>query len=471
MLRSLLSLAAASALVLALAAPASAQSYPPYGYDGPAYYDGLGYGPPPSTGVRVGIGVGPYVYFGPDVLAGTALRDNVVATSLGLTAEITAPFTPQLYGRLMGGVLGLGASRDRADVTATRGGTPDRRYNPFLTSPTILAEGNLMYYLAPPAVAPVAPYVFSGVSGLFATGEAAPGISRSALAIPVGIGVEARVARNLSLFAEGSYRFGLTPVAVNLTQRTATLQPMGTANFGPVDCTADPDNPECKPPTCEEKPDDPNCKPATCHDNPTLPGCPPVPCHVNPNQPGCVGDGGDATGRRRFNSGLVLAGLRLGFNPAPRVVPPPPYIPPPPVPVVEPPPPAPARRVCDLIELNTVYFAYGSTELTPRARALLNENIELLLTHPECCIFIDSYIDHSERDQYGIPLGRRRAQAIYDYYLSRNVPATRMQIRARGVAEPNCDKEDPGRGCERNRRVETLPVDCERFLMMLTDPR
>ena len=458
MIRSLLALAMAVALA---APPALAQGYP---YPQPDRgYDGYGYDEPaPSTGVRVGLGVGPYIYFGPDVLAGSSLRDNVMATSLGVTAEITVPFTSHLYGRLLGGALNIGADDDRADVVGSTGGVPDARYNPFLTSLTWLAEGNLMAYFTPPATSAIAPYVFTGLSGLFATGDAAPGVGRSSLAIPVGFGIEARVARNLSLFAEGSYRFGLTEVATTLP---------ATANSGPTDCSENPDLPECKPPTCEEKPDDPNCKPASCHDNPGAPGCPPVPCHVNPNQPGCVGSGGDAADRTRFNSGLVLAGLRLGFNPAPRPYVPPPYIPPVPEPEPEPlPEPEPVRAVCDLVELNTLYFDYGSTALTPRARALLNENVELLLENPECCIFVDSYTDHSERDEFGIPLGRRRAQAVYDYYLSRGVSASRMQIRARGVAEPNCDKEDPGRGCERNRRVESLPLDCERFQLMLTDP-
>lgn len=460
MIRSLLALAMAVALA---APPALAQDYPHHRPD--RGYDGYGYGydePAPSTGVRVGVGVGPYIYFGPDVLAGSSLRDNVVATNVGVTAEVTVPFTSQLYGRLLGGALNIGADDDRADVTGSTGGVPDARYNPFLTSLTWLAEGNLMYYFTPPATSAVSPYIFTGLSGLFATGDAAPGVGRSALAIPVGFGIEARVARNLSLFAEGSYRFGLTEVATTLP---------ATANMGPTDCSENPDLPECKPPTCEEKPDDPECKPAQCHDTPGAPGCPPVPCHVNPNQPGCVGNGGDARDRTRFNSGLVLAGLRLGFNPAPPAYVPPPYIPPAPEPEPLPEPePEPVRPVCDLVELNTLYFDYGSTALTPRARALLNENVELLLENPECCIFVDSYTDHSERDEFGIPLGRRRAQAVYDYYLSRGVSASRMQIRARGVAEPNCDKEDPGRGCERNRRVESLPLDCERFQMMLTDP-
>lgn len=460
MLRSLFALS----LALLLAAPlVQAQGYgEPYGQP----YDGLGgVRRAPSTGVRLGVGVGPSIYNGPDVLAGTSQRDNVIATNLGVTAELSVPFTPQFYGRLVGGLLNIGADDDRADVTGSTGGVPDARYNPWLTSETILAEGNLLYYLTPPATSTVSPYVFSGLSGLFATGDAVDGIRRSALAIPVGLGFEVRATRNLSFFAEGSYRFGLTRLADD-------ADAVARANSGPeppVDhCMEHPEKPECKPPTCDEEPNNPECKPVSCHEDPTQPSCQ---CYLNPSLPGCPGVGNDGASRRtRAGTGLILGGLRLGFNPAPPAYVPPPYIPPPvivePPPVVEPP----VRAVCDLVELNTLYFDYGSATLDPRARALLNENVELLLANPACCVFIDSYLDHAEQDRFGMPLGGRRAQAVYDYYLSRGVEAGRLQIRNRGVAEPNCDKEDPGPGCERNRRVESLPVDCERFQFLLQNP-
>ncbi len=86
-----------------------------------------------------------------------------------------------------------------------------------------------------------------------------------------------------------------------------------------------------------------------------------------------------------------------------------------------------------------------------------------MVTDPACCVYIDGYTDTSEGDRFGLGLSERRALAVYDYYLGRGVNARRLQVRNRGVAMPNCDKEDPGPGCEMNRRVESLPLDCERF--------
>ncbi len=422
--------------LLALTLPASAQSYDPYGNP---------YGSDPAAarsqavGVRLHLGAGATVYEGPDILTGPLQnQDNIIATKPAVTAAVDFPLgAEQIRGRILGGLLNIGADDDRLDVPV---GT-----NPFLTSAIILAEANLMYYPIPPGRGVLSPYLFTGLGGLFATGEAGPGVARSMLQIPVGVGLELALSRNLSIYGETAYRFGLT------SPGSRTDAGRANATTGD-DCT----DPSCKP--CSDPTNtNPVCKP--CND----------PTSTNPNCPE-VGGTGNSTFRTRFNVASFTGGLRLGFSPAPA-----PYIPPPPPPVVVVPPPVvvvppPPPAVCTLVELNPVYFDYGSSTVSTRARALLNENVELLLANPECCVFIDGTIDNQEMDRFGMPLGGRRAQAVYDYYLSRGVSASKLQIRNRGEGSPNCDKEDPGIGCERNRRVETLPVDCERFRMMLENP-
>ncbi|HEX9950202.1 MAG TPA: OmpA family protein [Rubricoccaceae bacterium] len=433
--------------LLALSLPAAAQTYDPYGNQNAGRSE--------AVGVRIGVGVGASVYQGPDILVGSlAAQDDVVATNLAVTAEVSFPLgSENLRGRLLGGLLNIGADDTRADVPAGA--------NPFLTSEVILAEADLLYYLSAPGRGTFSPYLFTGIGGLFATGDAAAGVSRSMLAIPVGVGAELAITRNLSIFGEAAYRFGLTSVGTETGTAAATAS---AAGFGP--CTT----PECKP--CDDPSStNPACKP--CDDpNSTNTDCKPCddPSSTNPD---CddVGADTDTSFDTRLNYATFTGGLRLGFSPAPQ-----PYIPPYVAPVVVVPPPVivppvvvpPA--VCDLVELNPVYFDYGSSTVSARARALLNENVELLLANPECCVFIDGTIDNQEMTRFGMPLGGRRAQAVYDFYLSRGVSASKLQIRNRGESTDNCDKEDPGVGCERSRRVETIPVDCERFRMMLENP-
>lgn len=427
-------------LALALFA-ATATAQPGY-YDQPVYnglddsYDDA------SPGVRVGFGVGPYIYSGPQFDAqGFVLRDDALATNLGVTAEISFPLAGQLYGRVMGGLLNIGADADDDVFENT---------NPFLTSETILAEADLMYYLARPGAGQFAPYVFSGLSGLFATGDGDNGTETTALAIPVGIGFEYGVNRNLALYAEGSYRFGLTEINSGSTLGNAVALAVA---YG--DDVCDGASSSYNRDVCIKKGREPFCENGGNPDD----GCRQV-----------IG-GGDRNDGERFNSGLITAGLRLGFGgaPGPRI---PEYREPvrPFEPVIEIPVAPQAPQVCDLVELNSVYFDYGTGSLDRRGRSLLDENVDLLLSNTACCVFIDGYTDTSEGDRFGMSLAGRRAQAVYDYYLSRGVSASRLQIRNRGVAVPACDKEDPGPGCERNRRVESLPVDCERFQFLLENP-
>jgi outer membrane protein OmpA-like peptidoglycan-associated protein len=415
-----------AALAALVATTATAQ--PVYnGLDDP-YYDEYDSAP----GVRLGLGIGAFIYDGPDRLVGDpAFQSDAVDTNLGVTAELTFPLADQVYGRLLGGLVNLGAE----DLPYT---------NPYLTETSILAEADLLLYLSRPGAGQLSPYLFSGISALFPT-EDAPGVDSPAFAIPVGLGAEYGVSRNLALFVEASYRFGLTDVG---TSTVASALASAGDDEKAKHCKKYPEKPECD----EEPP------PPTCEEDPTQPGCP----AVDP-------DGDDAFDGR-FNTGLILGGVRLGFGGAP----PAPVIPPPPPPVTPAPPPPPvappAPLVCDLVELNSIYFDYGSGSLDRRARALLDENVELLLSNPACCVFIDGFTDTPEGSRFGMGLAGQRAQAVYDYYLSQGIGASRLQIRNRGVAAPDCDKEDPGPGCERNRRVESLPVDCERFRFLLDNP-
>ena len=393
-----------------------------------------------APGVRVGVSVGPSIYLGPDILYGDAAdQDDIRETALAVTGEVSFPLgSERLYGRLLGGVTNIGADSDRLDSPPGA--------NPFLTNENLLVEGDLIFNLASYQRSNVVPYLFSGFGALFADpfgqDDVADALDReqTALFIPAGLGVDLRLSRNFSLFGEASYRFVLNAVgAEDASLFVAALQPDDVDCDDPANATA----PKCKEPE--------------------------LPCDVDPTQVGCpeVDPDGDSRFDTRFNQALFTGGLRLGFGgaPAPAYVPPPP---PPQPPVVierpEPPPPAP---VCDLVELNTAYFDYGSATLDSRALALLEENVDLLLSDSACCVFIDGYTDSTEYDEFGMGLAGRRAQAVYDFYVSRGISATRLQVRNRGADLASNPKEDPGKGDRRSRRVESIPVDCDRFQTLI----
>ena len=413
-------------LALALALPAAAQS---------PTYSTLDDERSSRTGVRIGIGGGASLYSGPDILydAVGQEQDRVSETNPAVTAFVSFPLGSDLVrGRLLGGLLNLGAE-PRLDSPAGA--------NPFLTNENALVEADLMLHLAPPSG--VSPYVYSGFGAIiadpFGQDEVSSDLDRDRVAyvIPVGVGLDLPITRNVSLFGEASYRFGLNSVGES---------PFGTAG-------------KASPP-CEVGSTDPACKP--CLDDPTLPFC----SGADPDD--------DKDFSTRIGGALFTGGLKLGFGRAPAPVA---YIPPAPTPLPTPAPPVVVTpieveepKVCELVELNSIYFDYGSSTLSPRAQSLLDENVDLLLESDGCCVFVDGYTDASEAGEYGLALSGRRAQAVYDYYLSRRIAASRIQLRNEGQALPACDKEDPGRGCERNRRVESIPLDCERFEYLLDNP-
>ncbi|HLA64601.1 MAG TPA: OmpA family protein [Rhodothermales bacterium] len=404
-----------------------------------------------APGVRVGIGAGLSTYFGPDILNPNLdrdevdLQDNVIQTRPAVSAFVSFPLSgDRLYGRLQAGLANLGADL-RSDVPAGS--------NPFLTNEWFVGEGNLMLNLTSPRRTAVVPYLFSGFGAIVADpfGQDAListlGHPRTAYFVPAGLGVDFRLSRNLSIFLEAGYRFVLNDAGRAYRISGAETATGGGAApiFANVGMGDDP---------CEEKPDKPECGPKPPEEE----------CDINPELPGCVLDEDSVRFDRRFNFGSLMGGIAIGFAPAPRAV----YIPPPDIetPVEEVLPQVeiyPEPPVCELVELNSVYFDYGSATLTAGARSLLAENVQLLRENPECCIFVDGYTDSEEYDRFGMPLAGRRAQAVYDYYLDNGIGASRMNVRNRGVTTPSCDKEDEGPGCTRGRRVETIPMDCPRF--------
>ncbi len=116
-----------------------------------------------------------------------------------------------------------------------------------------------------------------------------------------------------------------------------------------------------------------------------------------------------------------------------------------------------AAAQCDLQELNTVEFEFGASYLDTRGAQRLTDNARLLRANVDCEVYVDGYTDSRESTEFGPALSARRARTVVNFYLDQGVDAQRLRIQNRGQASPDCDKEDPGPGCRRNRRVESIP--------------
>lgn len=119
-------------------------------------------------------------------------------------------------------------------------------------------------------------------------------------------------------------------------------------------------------------------------------------------------------------------------------------------------------RFCDEItELNSVFFGYGSADLTADARARLDENIEILRRCPEICVTIYGYSDGDEPAPEAT--AQARADAVLAYYVSQGIDEDRLRAVGRGTDPASNPKEDPGIGDSRARRADSVPSSCVGF--------
>ncbi|GAB4293629.1 MAG: peptidoglycan-associated lipoprotein Pal [Desulfuromonadia bacterium] len=107
--------------------------------------------------------------------------------------------------------------------------------------------------------------------------------------------------------------------------------------------------------------------------------------------------------------------------------------------------------------LETVYFAFDSSELTDQSRDTLYRNAEILIKKTKGKFFVEGHCDERGSDEYNLALGERRARAAYQYLVTLGVAPERLSIISYGEERP----VDPGHTEEawaKNRRVEITPA-------------
>ena len=109
-------------------------------------------------------------------------------------------------------------------------------------------------------------------------------------------------------------------------------------------------------------------------------------------------------------------------------------------------------------DLGTVNFEFDKSNITDQAAAILSENVKQLVNAPNFRVRIDAYTDHIGGDQYNLRLSQRRAASVVDFYTENGVSQDRIESRGLGKAPVPCWEEDPGPGCEKNRRAESHPI-------------
>ena len=106
-----------------------------------------------------------------------------------------------------------------------------------------------------------------------------------------------------------------------------------------------------------------------------------------------------------------------------------------------------------MIELSDALFAFDKFDLNAEAREMLDRVVSWLSDHPELKVEIGGHTDSRGSDAYNQKLSENRAKAVYDYFVSHGIDASRLSYKGYGESRPIATNEtDEGR--QRNRRVE-----------------
>ena len=110
------------------------------------------------------------------------------------------------------------------------------------------------------------------------------------------------------------------------------------------------------------------------------------------------------------------------------------------------------------LNLETVYFAYDSAELSPDARSVLEENVRWMKRHKDKTIVLEGHTDERGTPEYNLALGESRARTVRSYAEKLGVDADRFNILSYGEEKPSTFGATAA-DYAKNRRVEFVPKD------------
>lgn len=110
-------------------------------------------------------------------------------------------------------------------------------------------------------------------------------------------------------------------------------------------------------------------------------------------------------------------------------------------------------------DLGTIYFDFDKSNIKDQAAQTLSDNTEKLLAAPNFNVQINAYTDHIGTDQYNLRLSKRRANSVTQFYENNGVTGDRIEARGLGKAPVPCYEQTQEKGCQKNRRAESKPIN------------
>lgn len=103
--------------------------------------------------------------------------------------------------------------------------------------------------------------------------------------------------------------------------------------------------------------------------------------------------------------------------------------------------------------LETIYFAFDSSSLTPEAREMIKRNVMLLQLDPAAKVLLIGHTDEHGSTEYCLAIGERRAKVVHHYLVSLGIDPLRITSISHGKDEP-ADPRHNEEAWARNCRVE-----------------
>lgn len=108
--------------------------------------------------------------------------------------------------------------------------------------------------------------------------------------------------------------------------------------------------------------------------------------------------------------------------------------------------------------LREVQFVVNTWTLTSKAKTALDEVAKSLAAFPHVQIEVQGHTDSSGKREWNDTLSTNRAKAVYDYFISKGIEASRLTYKGYGPDKPKYDNAT-AEGRAQNRRVELVRMN------------
>jgi peptidoglycan-associated lipoprotein len=106
-------------------------------------------------------------------------------------------------------------------------------------------------------------------------------------------------------------------------------------------------------------------------------------------------------------------------------------------------------------QLDKIYFAFDSSELSEESRNTLARNAGILKQQPSMKVQIEGHCDERGSDEYNLALGERRAKSAMKYLTTLGIPSDRLSTISYGKERPAVPESNEA-AWAKNRRGEFI---------------